>query len=71
MAKNSFILFAATYLLLQVTLADKITCPRFICRNPDLEGPIRQDMCYQHDKKQPVEEIITHPCNWYMLYDKT
>ena len=28
-------------------------------------------MCYKHDEKQPVEEIIAHPCIWYVNYDKT
>ena len=68
MFRSGFTLFV---IFLQCTIAEKITCPSLNCVKPDVSGKIKQDLCYEHDGKQPVENIKIHECDDYIILDKT
>ena len=42
---TALIIFVAT--TLNLTQAERITCPRLECADPDLDGPIDYDLCME------------------------
>ena len=48
------------------SLAAEISCPNLICAThvPE-QHDLVHDLCYQHDKKQPNEQVLVYDCAWY------
>ena len=59
----------ATAALFIAANAETISCPELDCRDPD--KPVKPDLCYVHDKSQPVKTILIHTCENYQKKGET
>jgi hypothetical protein len=57
-------------MLTVVTQGAEISCPNLICANPVPVGhEVVPDKCFQHDKRQPNEQILIYDCKWYQYFE--